>query len=227
MNTTTPDNAPNSSICPECGAECGMGDKYCRQCGAQLGGVETAPAKSGPSTLPFSIQILILVGGLVVVAVLFFLFKGIKHEKTGQTQQQNAMPEGADPAQSPHEITNLPTDFAGLVAMGNSMMDAGGFPMATECYRRALMLDPNAFDVRVDFAICLHSVGMTGRAIEELRQVCIQHPEHSLAFFNAGIVFLEAHQPDSAKTYLNAYLQKFPNGSHVDDVRKVLQTLTN
>ncbi len=222
---TKPESAPNSSVCPECGTECGVGDKYCRECGAQLGGVETQPAKSGPSTLPFPMQVGILVGGLAVVAVLFFLFKEIKHDDANQPPQQNQPAQTA--GQNPHEITDLPTDFDGLVKMGNGLMDAGGYPMATECYRRALMINPEAFDVRVDFAICLHSVGMTTRALDELRLVHSEHPEHALAYFNAGIIFLESKQLDSAKIYLDQYIEKFPNGTHIEDARNILQGMSN
>ena len=48
-------------------------------------------------------------------------------------------------------LTDLPTDYMGLVQAGNENMDQRQFPLAAECYRRALAIDGSSTDVRTDY----------------------------------------------------------------------------
>lgn len=227
MPESNANNRPHDTLCPECGSPTGAGDNYCRSCGAQLSSPESHPGRVGKSNLPFSFQLLILGGGLVAVTVLFFLYKEMKHESAPQkSENPPAAVDQAGMGQSPHDLT-LPESFDELVDLGNKQMDAGSYAIAAECYRRALQQNPIAFDVRVDFAVCLHMVGMSPRAIEELQQVCKTAPDHSMAFYNAGIIFKELGQADSAKVYLQQYLSRFPDGDQRDNAQAALRDLSN
>ena len=109
-------------------------------------------------------------------------------------------------------FANLPTDYDGLVQMGNQTMDQGNYPMAAECYKRALAINGQSTDVRTDYGACLHGMGLADRAIAEFNKVLLEIPNHSVATYNLGIVYYNEKQYDSAKVYWNRYLELEPNG---------------
>ena len=84
----------------------------------------------------------------------------------------------------------FPSDYEGLVRMGNEAMDAAQYAMAAEAYKRALAIDSSSLAVRTDFGACLHGMGLPQRALEELRKVIAADPAHVIANFNMGVVHM-------------------------------------
>lgn len=174
---------------------------------------------------------MIVAGALVVVAVGYFLFR------QPAPKPEPPMEQGQSGAQHPPVtdesgrsvdmpmLANLPTDYPGLVQAGNDNMDHKNFPLAAECYRRALAIDGSSTDVRTDYGACLHGMGLPQRAIDEFRKVLVQDPTHSICNFNLGVVFNEIQQKDSARYYWKKYLEMEPQGSAAEAARNLLKEL--
>ena len=125
------------------------------------------------------------------------------------------------------QLANLPTDYNGLVGIGNQSMDQGNYSVAAECYRRALDIDGSDDNVRVDFGACLHFMGLDERAMAEFRDVMSRNQSHAISRFNAGIVFNGMNQPDSAIYYFEQYLAMDPKGKAADQARSIMEKLKN
>jgi tetratricopeptide (TPR) repeat protein len=174
---------------------------------------------------------MIVVGALVVVAVGYFLFKQPAPKPEAPEQQPSSgaqhppvTDESGKSVDMPM-LTDLPTDYKGLVQAGNDNMDHGQFPLAAECYRRALAIDGSSTDVRTDYGACLHGMGLPQRAIDEFRKVLVQDPKHTICNFNLGVVFNELQQTDSARFYWTKYLKMEPQGKAADAARQYLKEI--
>jgi len=123
------------------------------------------------------------------------------------------------------QIEGLPESLDSLVTMGNMQMDVRNYPMAAECYRRALILDSSMIAVRVDFGACLHGMGLAARAAEEFQRAIGEDPDHVIAHFNMGITYLDLLKPDSARVYFEKCLSLSPEGQLAENARKMLASL--
>ncbi|HPC11005.1 MAG TPA: tetratricopeptide repeat protein [candidate division Zixibacteria bacterium] len=227
------------SICAACGKPLTAGDRFCAACGAPTD-LDVKPVRGGkpaskkpPAGAPRSASTgmrdgAIIVGALALITVGWFVFR------TPAVPPQP--PSAATPAGHPEVpgapmggmtggLSDLPADYDGLVQAGNRYMDAGNYAVAAQSYRRALALDPSSPDVRTDFGACLHGMGLPERAIEEFREVMQTHPEHGIANFNIGIVYLDMGKPDSARFYWEKYLQLEPTGAAAAKARELLGNL--
>lgn len=122
-------------------------------------------------------------------------------------------------------MPNLPEDFDGLVTAGDQYMNQNNFPVAAECYKRALAIDSSSPDIRSDFASCLYGMGLVERALEEFRTIKKNSPMHGVTLFNLGVVFLGQNKSDSAKFYFAKYLELEPNGQASEQARTYIKEL--
>jgi tetratricopeptide (TPR) repeat protein len=213
--------------CPDCSAELPIKAKFCPECGASLASEEhgargSKPARIGKSTVKR--DTLIILALIVLVPAGYVLFK-----------KPAAAPVNVTQTESPHGVvgmegmtaglTDLPTDYEGLVVAGNEMMDQGNYPVAAECYKRALAKDGSSPDVRVDLGACLFAMGLPQRALEELQIVFEKDPDHSICNFNLGIVHFGLDQKDSARVYWGRYLELEPDGRAAETARAYIQEL--
>lgn len=220
-----------STKCSGCGSATEPGAKFCPECGIKLVGKKQVDKQKHSATRSVAgnqnrlKDIAIIVAVLAVVAIGFFGFK----EPSVPPQPPLAGPEGHE-GMSMEEmmaaIPNIPQDYEGLVAMGNQNMDEANFPLAAECYKRALAINADAEDIRVDFGACLHGMGLAERAIEEFMLVIADNPDHGVANFNLGIVYFGLGQNDSAKVYWQKYLAIEPVGQAADAARARLEELS-
>lgn len=174
-----------------------------------------APIMSLPS------QIAVIAAAILIISVSFFAFTD---------RADPPVPPGQAVAESPHGPNmampgGMPEDYESLVRMGNSAMDNGNYAMAAEAYRRALEIDGGSLAVRTDFGACLHGMGLPDRALEELRKVLRQDPNHTIATFNMGIVFYSLNQTDSAVVHLNRCLDLDPGPELARRVNQLLADL--
>jgi Tfp pilus assembly protein PilF len=102
-------------------------------------------------------------------------------------------------------------------------MDQRNFPLAAECYKRALAIDGTSLDVRVDYGACLHGMDLPLRAKDEFQMVLAENPLHAVANFNLGITYYTLNQIDSAQIYWKKYLAIDPNGNAAATARQLLQ----
>jgi tetratricopeptide (TPR) repeat protein len=214
-----------SHNCPACGRSAAPTDRFCPACGKPLAAapVSAAPA-SNVSARTGMRDALVVIGVIAIVSVLFFAFRSApeKPQPPQATVSENPAHMGDVPMGM---IDNLPQDYNSLVQSGNEFMDQENYAVAAEVYRRALAIDGNSADVRTDYGACLHSMGLPERAIEEFQRVLKDHPEHSIAHYNLGIVYFTLNQPDSARVYWNNYLRLDPNGVAAANARQFLDAL--
>jgi cytochrome c-type biogenesis protein CcmH/NrfG len=223
-----------TNTCPACGRAILEGAKFCPECGAKVPGA----AASAPATSTSLRDTLIVVAAIVVVGAGYFVLKPATPKPEAPTQQQQMPSQGAGGAQHPPVtdpssgqpmdmpmLSNLPADYNSLIATGNINMDSGNFPMAAECYRRALAIDGSSADVRTDYGACLHGMGLPQRAIEEFRKVLAQDNKHTICNFNLGVVFNELQQKDSARYYWKKYLELDPNGKAAETAKSFLKEI--
>lgn len=199
--------------CPQCNHEVSNKAKFCPNCGAPVTkGAQQKAVQAKPKKSNNTRDIIIIVGVLVVIVVGFFIFK--KPAEVAQPpQSQNNMnthPDVGDQGMM-NALSQLPTDYNSLIQLGHQTMDEGNYAMAAECYKRALMIDGSDNDIRTDYGACLHGMGLPQRALAEFRQVLAEVPNHTIATFNAGIVFYTLDQKDSAKVYWEKALTLSPN----------------
>jgi len=227
--------ADNQKFCTSCGQPIAAGARFCASCGAPVDGAAAgkgAPAQpSGPAPKLALRDILIVAGVLVLVTAGYLIFARPGQPPAPPQSQAQAQMQGQMPGQiadDPHAGTDmagamanmqLPTDYNSLVQLGNQTMDSMNFPVAAECYRRALEIDSTSPEVRIDFGACLHSMGLPERALEEFRKVL------NMVLFNLGIVFSDLGPVDSAKVYFNKYLTAAPNGRAADRARELLKQI--
>ena len=217
--------------CRNCGHSLPPRLKFCPECGAPVESSESSSAKA-PVTRQTGKHagrrdLLIIAGVLLVVTAGYFAFKrpvpvpsGLKAE----IQSHSDMPMG-DMADAIKTLENLPTDYSSLVSLGNEFMDKRNYPVAAECYKRALALQGGSPDVRVDYGACLHGMGLTHRAIEEFRQVLDINPSHAIVNFNLGIVYYGLNETNSARVYWQKYLTIEPNGQVAQAARDLLKEI--
>ncbi len=169
---------------------------------------------------------IIIIAVLAVVAVGYLIFSKRQGPPEQQTSDFTTHPdvEGMDRA-AMASMLRFPTDYDGLIQMGNESMDAGNFPVAAESYKRALAVKGDDPNVRTDYGACLHGMGLPNRALEEFRKVLADHPRHAIANFNMGIVFYNEQKPDSAKVYWEKYLEIDPQSNMAGTVRQYLEQI--
>ena len=211
--------------CTSCGEALAADVRFCGKCGAPVN-AETK-AKSGTRKKPAppankTRDIVIVIGVLVVFGLGYLIFA--PHAEPPQPgAQQMQQGQGGGPMGS--QLQDLPTDYQGLVQVGNRTMDASNWAVAAEAYRRALEIEASDPNVRTDYGICLFRMGLPDRALAEFRKVTSKYAQHSLSRFNMGVVFYSEGVTDSAKVYFNKYLEMEPTGPASDAARDLLTQL--
>ncbi|HJW14139.1 MAG TPA: tetratricopeptide repeat protein, partial [Thermoanaerobaculia bacterium] len=144
----------------------------------------------------------------------------------GGMQQTQMLPQVIEAlAKYRNALATDPTNVEANVGMGNLMFDSGKWDKAVEYYTAALKKDPKNSDVAVDRAIAYHSLGQDAQALDELKRVTREHPEHKNAWLNLGVV---AGAMGDNKTNIEAwekYLKLEPTGQHSDAIRSELAKL--
>ncbi len=167
--------------------------------------------------------------GLVAAGLIFiFIFVTSQSRPPSQTD----MPASSNPAGEPPlpqlseaDIAKLPKDFKKLVEMGNHYFDHQQFHDAMVLYRKALEIDSTDLDVRTDYAACLNFMGDFEGAKKQLEKVLAQKPDHTVATFNLGVVFINLGQNREARRYWNKFLELDPGSPRAEEVRKMLLEL--
>jgi len=211
--------------CPNCGRATAPADRFCPACGKPLSGTPTGEEVGAGASRRHGLRdALVVVGVIAVVSVLFFAFRSAPQKPQPPRAAANENP--AHMGDVPMDmIDQIPQDYNSLVQSGNEFMDNQNYAVAAELYRRALAIDSSSTDVRTDYGACLHSMGLPARAIEEFQRVLREHPEHSIAHYNLGIVYFTQNQPDSARVYWQNYLRIDPNGVAANNAKQFLDAL--
>jgi tetratricopeptide (TPR) repeat protein len=220
----------NQQRCQQCGRDVPSAAKFCPQCGAPValsGSASAQQKKSSKRENTTRRDLLITAAVLLVVTVGYFVFKqpqAVPPKPTSEPATHGDMPM-EEMGNMMKILQDLPTDYNSLVAHGNQFMDQRNFPLAAECYKRALAIQPDSLDVRVDYGACLHGMGLPQRAIEEFRKVIQTNPSHAIANFNLGLVFYDLNELDSARVYWQKSLQIDSNSTAAEMARNLLKEI--
>jgi len=210
-------------FCTECRQVLPAGAKFCTGCGHPVGG-GSRPA-TGANWLRDGLIIMVLI--VVVIGGFggYRLWSWYMQKTPPPTHEAIEMSSPADHEGMGASLTNVPTDYTGLVNGGNQYMDAGNFPMAAEYYGRAMKIDGSSPDVRTDYGACLHAMGLAERGLDEFRTVYLEHPEHTIVRYNMGIVHYGLGRVDSAKQYWEEFLSFSPEGNSAESARVYLEQI--
>ncbi len=217
--------------CQNCGHSLPVRSRFCPKCGASVASTESsstrehATGQAGRKT--GRRDLLIVAGILLVVTAGYFTFKkpaSVQFRPDAERESQGDAPT-PDMTDAMRLLENLPPDYNSLVSLGNEFMDKRSYPTAAECYKRALALEGDSLDVRVDYGACLHGMGLPLRAIEEFRRVIDRNPSHAIANFNLGIVYYDLNETDSARVYWRKYLAIEPEGQAAQVARDLLKQI--
>jgi len=212
--------------CRQCGKTVDSSAKFCPECGAPVAAQKVSGGKKTGHRKTTGVRdSLIVIGLLAVVTVGFFIFKTRAERPVDPRTQASAGGSPHSGQMSQEILQSLPSDYPGLVQIGNKFYDEGSFAVAAEAYSRALAIDDHSPNVRTDYGACLYAMGLPQRAAEEFRIVIRTHPEHSIANFNLGIVYHSMSQTDSAKFYWEKYLRLDPDGAPAETARELLKEL--
>lgn len=119
-------------------------------------------------------------------------------------------------------IANLPDRYDSLVQLGNHFMDIQIFPLAIECYQRAIEFDSINPDVLTDLGASYHAMGQVNKAIAMFEKAIALKPNHPIALFNLGISYRGQDNLEKAKYYWKKYLEVAPDSPLADTVKKYL-----
>lgn len=215
--------APSKSSCPQCGQPVTGADNFCFACGANL---KSRPEKADVHKLPKSAPWVAL--GLVAAGLIFifvFVSSQSKPPASSAPGSADAPTQAALPQLTEAEVAKLPKDFGKLVEQGNHYFDHQQFHDAMTLYRKALEIDSTASDVRTDYAACLNFLGDFEAAKKQLEKVLAGNPNHAVATFNLGVVWLNLGDHQKAREFWNKYLTLDPASPRADQVKKMLSQL--
>jgi len=213
--------------CKSCRIEIDSSAKFCQECGSRQENLthdqpvrqSDKPQKDNSARFR---EMFFAAGVVLLITLGYFVI--MQPEPIPEPDQQQQMT-GHGPDGMEMTFPVLPEDFGGLVTVGDSYMDEGNFPLAAECYKRALDIDSTSVNVRSDFGSCLYGMGLGDRALEEFQKVLAIDSSHGIALFNLGIVFSGQGLNDSAKFYMGEYLKLESEGEAADIARKLINEM--
>ncbi len=213
--------------CKSCRIEIDSSAKFCQECGSRQENlthdqpVRQSDKPQKDNSAHFR-EMFFAAGVVLLITLGYFVI--MQPEPIPEPDQQQQMT-GHGPDGMEMTFPVLPEDFGGLVTVGDSYMDDGNFPLAAECYKRALDIDSTSANVRSDFGSCLYGMGLGDRALEEFQKVLAIDSSHGIALFNLGVVFSGQGLNDSAKFYMGEYLKLESEGEAADRARKLINEM--
>jgi cytochrome c-type biogenesis protein CcmH/NrfG len=213
-----------NASCPQCGKEVSGEENFCPACGYKLKSAATdTDFNRIPKTAPW-----VALG--LVAAGLVFIFVFVSSQSRPPAPSSDNMPASSQgepplPQLTEAEVARLPKDFKKLVEMGNHYFDHQQFHDAMVIYRKALEIDSGDMNVRTDFAAALNFMGDFAGAKRELEKVLKKKPDHIVANFNLGVVYINTGDNGNTRKYWNRYLELDPSSPRALEVRKMLAEL--
>ncbi|MBI3607228.1 MAG: tetratricopeptide repeat protein [Nitrospirae bacterium] len=119
-----------------------------------------------------------------------------------------------------------PKDVEALAAMGNVNLSLGRFDHAKEWYERALKVDPNRTDTRMDLALSLRYLKKPDEAIAELKRVLAKDPKNARALYNLGVILFEDKKDkQGAIARWEALMNAHPDYPQTAQLRQVVESI--
>lgn len=109
------------------------------------------------------------------------------------------------------------------LALGNRAFDQRDWAQAVRFYTQALASGVDGPDVRTDLGTAYRSLHQPQKALEQYAAAQRQDPQHENSLLNQGIVYAsDLNDGTKAVAVWKQYMERFPQGRHVADVRQFL-----
>jgi tetratricopeptide (TPR) repeat protein len=116
-------------------------------------------------------------------------------------------------------------ELQGLISEGNSYFDSGNYKEAINSYQKALEIDPDNVDVRVDGGVAYFNLNYIDEAIREFKKGTEVNPKHPKAWYNLGIAYKKKNDISSFKSAWENFLKVSPDSPEAKSVKKELEGL--
>ena len=109
------------------------------------------------------------------------------------------------------------------LALGNTAYNQKNWPQAVSFYTQAIAAGTDNPDIRTDLGTSYRNVQQPQKAMEQFAIAQRQNPLHENSLLNQGIVYaFDLGDAPHALALWQQYLQRFPRGQHVADVKKLI-----
>lgn len=164
------------------------------------------------------------------VAVLLFgtgtVLSQESNSSSGATDPLQQHFTAAQSAQAAGDLNRAQSEYVAFLSLalhrlGDHRANAGDFKRAVSLFEEALLLTPDDFSLRLDYAAaCLRS-GDQAKAKITAEKVLDDDPRNAQAHFLLGRIELQADNADAAKPYLEAAVKLDPTYDHGYELAKV------
>jgi tetratricopeptide (TPR) repeat protein len=210
----------NMEKCSNCGADMNSKQKFCPACGADIAdGGKKPPPKSGDRY-----DSLWILGAIGFFILIFFIFFN-KNDNRPHNFQHPEMPPGQGQMPPTTAMPDLPQDYDSLVSLGNRFMDDHHYPIAIECYTKAMSIKDDDPNLLTDLGVCYHSAGELEKAVEVMERSIALDSTHMITHFNLGIVYRQMGNFDRVRFYWERLIKLYPNEAITDSTRVYLKAL--
>ena len=125
-----------------------------------------------------------------------------------------------------NKIKQNPKDFDAIVELGNINFDQKNFSDATNLYKKALEIRPNASNVRTDMGTAFFYQDRFDEAIETFKETLKTDPTNAQALFNLGVTMLHGkNDPNGAVEYWQKLIDTNPNVPQAALVKEQIQKI--
>ena len=108
-------------------------------------------------------------------------------------------------------------------AAGNAAFDHKDWATAVADYTQAITDGDDNPDLRTDLGTAYRNLHQPQQALAQYATAQREDPRHENSLLNQGIVYaFDLHDTAQAASVWRQYLQRFPQGQHVADVRHFL-----
>jgi Flp pilus assembly protein TadD len=158
---------------------------------------------------PVQMQIWLVTGVAVVIAIVYFAAQGFWHSNvppvTGAKPDQQ---QRADLAR--RVIEQDSTNVEARIELANLLYDTGNWSEAIVHYRSADRLDPKRSTTVVDLGVCYYNLGRFATAESLFHHALELEPQQVFALFNLGIVAESREKWDTALDFFHRAMQANP-----------------
>jgi cytochrome c-type biogenesis protein CcmH/NrfG len=238
---STPAEQHHKIVCDVCGHQNESG-RFCESCGARLESSipDSKPSKKekGPKrsksrksiSKPTSAGTIISVSAAVILlsfaVYIFVIDRNAPNDhvhtppQTGAGMDQSIAQEISRLA---HELEHEPNNQEIIIRLANLYHDIRDFDNAIGHYQKYISLNSGNPDARVDLGICYFEAGQPQQAVETVQNVTEDFPDHQLAAFNLGIIYLNLGEVESANRYFKRAAEIDPNNETGQRARRIVE----
>ncbi len=168
-----------------------------------------------------------LVGAAVVIMILPLLVSAVTNRSSDQPitgSAQGGQAPGSAISFFEQRVRDHPQDLAARLDLAQRYLVAGEVGNAVGQYLEALRIDPGNAEAHANLGYVLYLGGKASEGLDQVDQALANAPRYPEALYFKGVILLNGlHRPGPAAAALHEYLTTAPYGSHVAEVRRLLQ----